>query len=78
MLKRKEQSFELLAGKKADLSSFGKNSYQVPLNTSTTAPVERLFSVAGKYFWRERCRLTDKAFEKLIYIKCDASLQIKA
>ena len=41
---------------------------------ATSAPVEKLFSVAGKFIQPERCRLTDTVFEKLIYIECNASL----
>ena len=32
---------------------------------SSSAPVERLFSIAGKVFTTERCQLTDKRFEQL-------------
>ena len=35
-------------------------------------PVETLFSIGGKYFWLERCKLTDSVFEKLTNIKCNA------
>lgn len=38
---------------------------------ATSAPVERLFSVAGKTFRPERCRLSDEKFEKLMTIKCN-------
>ena len=38
---------------------------------ASSAPVERLFSVAGKVFRPERCRLADSTFEKLMYIQCN-------
>ena len=43
-------------------------------SSATFAPVERLFSMAGKFFWPECCKLTDTVFEKHIYIKCNVSL----
>ncbi|CAG2221809.1 unnamed protein product [Mytilus edulis] len=36
---------------------------------ATSAPVERLFSTAGKTFRPERCRLADGTFEKLMMVK---------
>ena len=38
---------------------------------SSSSPVERLFSVAGKVFSPERCRLTDTRFEQLMFIRCN-------
>ena len=38
---------------------------------ATSAPVERLFSIAGKVFRPERCSLKDDTFEKLMMIKCN-------
>lgn len=38
---------------------------------ASSAPVERLFSVAGKIFRPERCRLSDKTFETLMFVKCN-------
>ena len=38
---------------------------------ATSAPVERLFSIAGKVFRPERCSLKDETFEKLMMIKCN-------
>ena len=34
-------------------------------------PVERLFSIGGKIFRAERCMLSDKTFERLMFIKCN-------
>lgn len=41
---------------------------------SSSAPVERLFSFAGKIFRPERCRLTDERFNDLMMLKCNADL----
>ena len=38
---------------------------------SSSAAVERLFSIAGKVFRPERCRLTDCTFNKLMFVKCN-------
>jgi len=39
---------------------------------ASSAPVERLFSVAGKIFRPDRCALQDKTFQQLIFIKGNA------
>ena len=36
-----------------------------------SAPVEQLFSVAGKVFRPERCRLKDETFYRLMFIHCN-------
>ena len=36
---------------------------------ATSAPIERLFSVAGQVFKRDRCLLSDKRFQILMFIK---------
>ena len=38
---------------------------------ATSAPVERLFSIAGKVFRPERCSLKDDTFEIHMMIKCN-------
>ena len=38
---------------------------------ASSAPVERLFSIAGKVFRLERCRLTDRMFETLMFMRCN-------
>ena len=38
---------------------------------ATSAPVARLFSIAGKVFRPERCSLKDETFEKLNVVKCN-------
>jgi hypothetical protein len=38
---------------------------------ASSAPVERLFSIAGKIFKPDRCRLKDSTFEQLMFIKCN-------
>lgn len=41
---------------------------------SSSAPVERLFSIAGKVFTPSRCRLKDSRFEQLMFIRCNNSV----
>lgn len=40
---------------------------------ATSAPVERLFSIAGKFFRPDRCRLSDSTFQMLMMIKCNGN-----
>ena len=42
--------------------------------TASSAPVERLFSTAGKMFRPDRARLTDRQFKILMYNKCNDHL----
>ena len=41
---------------------------------ATSAPVERVFSTAGKIFRPDRCQLSDERFESLMFIKCNKHL----
>ena len=50
------------------LAKLAKECLAVP---ASSAPVERLFSIAGKVFTPERCRLTDSRFEQLMFIRCN-------
>ena len=52
------------------LSRLAKDVLGVP---SSFAPVERLFSIAGKVFTPERCRLTGGRFVQLTFIQCNQS-----
>ena len=52
------------------LSRLAKDVLGVP---SSSAPVERLFSIAGKVFTPERCRLIDGRFAQLMFIRCNQS-----
>ena len=38
---------------------------------ASSAPVERLFSIAGKVFHPNRCCLKNKTFEELMFIRCN-------
>jgi hypothetical protein len=38
---------------------------------SSSAPVERAFSVAGKIFRPDRCKMNDENFETVMFIKCN-------
>ena len=40
---------------------------------ASSAPTERVFSIAGKIFRPERCRLSDAAFEKIMFIRANST-----
>ena len=42
---------------------------------ASSAPVEHLFSVAGKMFRPDRCSLSDKRFEDMMLIRCNAHIR---
>ena len=50
------------------LAKIAKDVLGVP---ASSAAVERLFSIAGKIFTPQRCRLTDKRFAQLMFIRCN-------
>ena len=50
------------------LAIIAKDVLGVPASSSA---VERLFSIAGKVFSPERCRLTDSRFKQLMFIRCN-------
>ena len=50
------------------LSKLAKEVLGVP---SSSTPVERLFSIAGKVFRPEHCNLKDLRFEQLMFIRCN-------
>jgi hypothetical protein len=39
---------------------------------ASSAPVERVFSISGKIFRPDRCNLSDKRFEELMFLRCNA------
>ncbi|XP_045202879.2 zinc finger BED domain-containing protein 4-like [Mercenaria mercenaria] len=51
------------------LAEFASKYLTIPC---TSAPVERLFSIAGKIFRPDRCRMNDETFHNLIMIKCNS------
>ena len=60
----KENSFPHLA-------EMAKKYLSLP---ASSAAVECLFSIGGKIFRPERCRLTDSVFEQLMFIRCNLHL----
>ena len=38
---------------------------------ASSAPVERIFSIGGKIFRPERCRLNNDLFQTLMFIRCN-------
>ena len=59
--KENERKFPVLA-------KLAREFFGVP---SSSSPVERLFSIAGKVFTPDRCRLKDNRFEQLMFIRCN-------
>ena len=53
------------------LSRMAKYYLSIP---ASSAPVERLFSIAGKLLRSDRCSMTDAVFQKLIAIKCNGHI----
>jgi hypothetical protein len=53
------------------LARMAKTALSIP---ASSAPVERIFSTAGKIFRPERTRLTSEKFETLVFIKCNKGL----
>ena len=51
------------------LSQIARDVFGVP---ASSAAVERLFSVARKIFTPQHCRLTDKRFSELMFIRCNS------
>lgn len=51
-----------------DLAKLSCRYLHVP---ASSAPVERLFSIAGKIFRPDRCLLKDELFEKLMFVRCN-------
>jgi len=43
---------------------------------ASSAPVERLFSIAGKVFRPERCRISDARFEELMFLRCNKHFEL--
>ena len=43
---------------------------------ASSAPVERIFSIGGKIFRPERCRLSNNLFESLMFIRCNHDLKL--
>lgn len=56
--------------KYAGLSKLACKYLQIP---ATSAPVERIFSIAGRIFRPDRCCLSDDLFEKLMFIRCNSN-----
>ena len=54
------------------LAKLAKEVLAVP---SSSSPVERLFSIAGKVFRPERCKLSDSRFQILMFIRCNNNLK---
>lgn len=72
---------------KGDLLDFWKSSREYPSLAplankylaipASSAPVERLFSIAGRIFRPDRCSLKSETFEQLMLIKCNSGVGLK-
>ena len=62
--------WKIYSSKYTHLSMLAKEVLGIP---SSSAHVERLFSIAGNVhvFRPERCNLTDNRFEELMFIRCN-------
>ena len=56
-------------GKASSFPELSQLAYKYP--ALPASPVERLFSVAGNIFKTDRCCLTDKWFEELMFLRCN-------
>ena len=63
--------WQVNASRYPNLSTLARKHLAAP---ATSAPVESLFSVAGKIFRPERCLLADKTFESLMFIRCNSNV----
>ncbi len=52
-------------------SKLAKQAQKYLAIPASSAPVERIFSVAGKILRPDRARMTDKTFETLMFCKCN-------
>ena len=62
----------LLGNQSARFSGLVKMAVKYLAIHASSAPVERLFSVAGKMFRPDRRSLSDKHFEDIMLIRCNA------
>ena len=58
-------------------STLAKLAVKYLTDMASSASVERTFSIAGKVFRPDRCRLTDKNFETVMMIKCNDRSNMK-
>lgn len=56
------------------LPTMSKLAIQYLALPASSAPVERLFSIAGKVFRPDRCNMSDKNFQALMFVKCNKVL----
>ena len=54
--------------------SLANNRYRISERAILSTPVERLFSIAGKVFTPARCRVKDRGFQQLMFIRCNNSV----
>lgn len=72
-IEQKENPLKYWKSKSSSYPNLAVIAKQVLSIPGSSAPVERLFSVAGKVFKPDRCRMKDSTFEKLMFIKCNKS-----
>lgn len=73
-LKENDDPLQFWGKQNADYPSLARLPACYLAIPASSGPVEKLFSISGKIFRPERCRLTDIHFQQLMNIKCNAHL----
>ena len=75
-LDEKEKPLTFWKEKELDFPQLAKLAGHYLQTPASSGPVERLFSIGGKIFRPERCRLSDVMFEKLMFIRCNTDIDL--
>ena len=65
------QYWQNASSKYPQLAQVACSVFQIP---ASSAPVERIFSQAGRIFRPDRCSLKDDNFEQLMFLRCNANM----
>ena len=64
-------SIQYWQGQMVNLPTLAKLAKRYLSLQASSAPVERIFSIAGKVFRPDRCQMNDENFETIMFIKCN-------